>query len=223
MASRQYLQLRGAKVTAVAFHQSSGVLVTAYSSGIFELHQMPDFTHIQILSATHNSITAVTFNGAATALMLNQIGFAARGPCQRSSVRCDTAEAGNFIAVGSAELGQLLVWDWRQETYVLKQQGHSTHVAAVAFSPDGSQLATAGDDSKARGSVLVVIIAEKTTCASLLVGQRLLCCAGQGLGSVQRHVCSDLYGSCCGSNRLAMAPERQRRPELQPGRHSAGL
>ncbi len=64
------------------------------------------------------------------------------------------ADAGNWIAVGSAELGQLLVWDWRQETYVLKQQGHSTHVAAVAFSPDGSQVATAGDDSKVRCAML---------------------------------------------------------------------
>ena len=61
--SRHFLQLRGAKVTAVDFHRSSGVLLTAYSSGIFELHQMPDFTHLQVLSATHHSITAVTFNG----------------------------------------------------------------------------------------------------------------------------------------------------------------
>ena len=69
-------------------------------------------------------------------------------PLDRCKIGCVAADTGNWIAVGSAELGQLLVWDWRQETYVLKQQGHSTHVAAVAFSPDGSQVATAGDDSK---------------------------------------------------------------------------
>lgn len=63
LSSRQFLQLRGAKVTAAGFHRNSGVLITAYSSGIFELHQMPDFTHLQVLSATNNSITAVTFNG----------------------------------------------------------------------------------------------------------------------------------------------------------------
>lgn len=34
-------------------------------------------------------------------------------------------------------LGQLLVWEWQSETYVLKQQGHADSVAAVAFAPDG--------------------------------------------------------------------------------------
>ena len=67
-------------------------------------------------------------------------------------------DAGKWIAVGAAELGQLLVWDWRQETYILKQQGHSTHVAAVAFSPDGSQLATAGDDSKVYCATLIATV-----------------------------------------------------------------
>ncbi len=56
--------------------------------------------------------------------------------------------AGDWIAVGSAKLGQLLVWEWRSETYVLKQQGHFYDVAASAFSPDGAYLATAADDAK---------------------------------------------------------------------------
>jgi len=37
----------------------------------------------------------------------------------------------------NSPLGQLLVWEWQSETYVLKQQGHADSVAAVAFSPDG--------------------------------------------------------------------------------------
>lgn len=40
------------------------------------------------------------------------------------------------------------MWDWRPESYVLKQQGHSAFIAAAAFSPNGLQLATAADDSK---------------------------------------------------------------------------
>ena len=63
LSSRRHLQLQGAKVTAVAYHRGSGVLLTAYSSGIFDLHQMPAFTHLQVLSATRNSITAATFHG----------------------------------------------------------------------------------------------------------------------------------------------------------------
>lgn len=40
------------------------------------------------------------------------------------------------------------VWEWRSETYVLKQQGHYYDVAASAFSPDGAYLVTGADDAK---------------------------------------------------------------------------
>ena len=52
------------------------------------------------------------------------------------------------VALGCAKLGQLLVWDWRAETYVLKQQGHFYDVGATAYSPDGALLASGADDSK---------------------------------------------------------------------------
>lgn len=34
-------------------------------------------------------------------------------------------------------LGQLLVWEWQSETYVLKQQGHGDALNTLAYSPDG--------------------------------------------------------------------------------------
>lgn len=48
----------------------------------------------------------------------------------------------------SAGLGQLLVWEWQSESYVLKQQGHFNSMVALAYSPDGQYLATGGDDGK---------------------------------------------------------------------------
>ena len=53
--------------------------------------------------------------------------------------------------------GQLLVWEWRSETYVLKQQGHFYDVSAVAFSPDGALIATGADDNKARAPALLLL------------------------------------------------------------------
>ena len=53
-------------------------------------------------------------------------------------------------SVGCAKLGQLLVWEWRSDTYVLKQQGHYFDISAVAFSPDGALVATGSDDRKVR-------------------------------------------------------------------------
>ena len=40
------------------------------------------------------------------------------------------------------------VWEWRSETYVLKQQGHYHDVGTTAFSPDGAQIVTGADDAK---------------------------------------------------------------------------
>lgn len=47
-----------------------------------------------------------------------------------------------------AGLGQLLVWEWQSESYVLKQQGHFNSMVSLAYSPDGQYIVTGGDDGK---------------------------------------------------------------------------
>ena len=53
--------------------------------------------------------------------------------------------------------GQLLVWEWKSESYILKQQGHMYGMSSISYSPDGLLLATGGEDSK------VIICASYTT------------------------------------------------------------
>ena len=57
---------------------------------------------------------------------------------------------GEWIALGSCQLGQLLVWEWQSESYVLKQQVHFNAMSCVAYSPDGMYVATGGQDAKVR-------------------------------------------------------------------------
>lgn len=57
---------------------------------------------------------------------------------------------GEWIAFGCKQLGQLLVWEWRSEHYVLKQQGHAYDCSCVAYSPQGEFIATGGDDGKVK-------------------------------------------------------------------------
>ncbi|XP_053684791.1 periodic tryptophan protein 2 homolog [Sabethes cyaneus] len=108
-------------VTAAAYHKQLKILITAYSTGVFYLHELPDVTIIHSLSISDHRIESVTFNNT-----------------------------GDWLALGVSDLGQLLVWEWQSEQYVMKQQGHSTGLNCVTYSPDGQLLATGGLDGKVK-------------------------------------------------------------------------
>ncbi|CAN6330456.1 unnamed protein product [Urochloa humidicola] len=57
---------------------------------------------------------------------------------------------GNWHVFGCVKLGQLLAWEWRSESYILKQQGHYFDVNCIAYSPDSQLLATGADDNKVK-------------------------------------------------------------------------
>lgn len=45
-------------------------------------------------------------------------------------------------------MGQLLVWEWQSESYILKQQGHFDSMNALTYSRDGQRIITTADDGK---------------------------------------------------------------------------
>lgn len=53
-----------------------------------------------------------------------------------------------WLAFGASKLGQLLVWEWQSESYILKQQGHYDSLNTLTYSPSGSQVVTCADDGK---------------------------------------------------------------------------
>ncbi|KAK9845761.1 hypothetical protein WJX81_001752 [Elliptochloris bilobata] len=121
LAAKHFFNQRGARLSAVDYHGPSGMLVAAYSNGIFDLYELPAFSAVHTLSVSRERITAAAFSAR-----------------------------GDWLALGCASLGQLLVWEWRTERYVLRQQGHAHDVATAAFSPDGATIATGADDSKVK-------------------------------------------------------------------------
>ncbi|XP_038835303.1 periodic tryptophan protein 2 homolog [Salvelinus namaycush] len=108
-------------LTAAAFHKPTHILVTGFASGIFHLHELPEFNLIHSLSISDQRIATVSMNSS-----------------------------GDWIGFGCSGLGQLLVWEWQSESYVFKQQGHFNNMAALAYSPDGQYIATGGDDGKVK-------------------------------------------------------------------------
>jgi len=120
-ASKDYVAQRGARVSCAAYHPGNSLLVAGLTSGLFDIYQLPGWENIQTLSISRERVSSLAFN-----------------------------HTGDWIAVGCAKLGQLLVWEWRSDSYVLKQQGHYHDISTTAFSPDGALVATGSDDRKVK-------------------------------------------------------------------------
>ncbi|KAL8700042.1 MAG: hypothetical protein Q9201_005665 [Fulgogasparrea decipioides] len=119
IAQRHYFMQPHAKLSCAAYHTSSNLLVAGFSSGIFGLYELPDFSIIHTLSISQQGLDHVAIN-----------------------------KSGEWLALGAAKLGQLLVWEWQSETYILKQQGHFDRLNDLVYSRDGSRIVTAADDGK---------------------------------------------------------------------------
>lgn len=59
-------------------------------------------------------------------------------------------DSGKWLALGAAKLGQLLVWEWQSESYVLKQQGHFDTLNDLVYTREGNHIITAADDGKVK-------------------------------------------------------------------------
>ncbi|KAK3769873.1 hypothetical protein RRG08_036920 [Elysia crispata] len=109
------------ELTTAEFHKSTHLLVVAFSDGTFYLHEMPDFNMIQSLSISDQRVDSVAINNT-----------------------------GDLIGLACGGLGQLLVWEWQSQSYILKQQGHSNDTTCVTYSPDGHNIVTGGGDGKVK-------------------------------------------------------------------------
>lgn len=69
---------------------------------------------------------------------------------------------GDWLAVGCGKgsEGQLIVWEWQSESYVMKQQSHAQKITAVVYSPDGAKLVTGAEDGKLSSFFVLPIFAQ---------------------------------------------------------------
>ncbi|XP_063530228.1 periodic tryptophan protein 2 homolog [Cydia strobilella] len=109
------------KLSAAQYHKENKLLVTGFTNGMFFLHEMPDMNLIHTLSISEHRISSVAVSAP-----------------------------GDWIAFGCPNIGQLLVWEWQSEQYVMKQQGHSLDMTCLAYSPDGLYIVTGGYDGKVK-------------------------------------------------------------------------
>ncbi len=107
------------KLTASSYHKKMKLLITAFSNGAFYLHELPEANLIHSLNISEHAIESVCFNNT-----------------------------GDWVALGVPGAGQLLVWEWQSEQYIMKQQGHSSLMNTISYSSDGNYIVSGGQDGK---------------------------------------------------------------------------
>ncbi|KAL8943682.1 MAG: hypothetical protein Q9216_000881 [Gyalolechia sp. 2 TL-2023] len=118
---RHYFNQKNAKLSCATYHSSSNLFVSGFSNGLFSIYELPDFNLIHTLSISQQGIDDIAIN-----------------------------HSGDWLALGAAKLGQLLVWDWQSESYILKQQGHFDSINDLVYAREGHRVVTAADDGKVK-------------------------------------------------------------------------
>jgi periodic tryptophan protein 2 len=88
---RHYFNQPSTKAVSSTFHAPSNLLVVGFSTGIFGLWEIPAFSNIYTLSISQEKISSVAIS-----------------------------PSGEWLAFGARKLGQLFVWEWQSESYILK-------------------------------------------------------------------------------------------------------
>ena len=119
MKSRNYFHQDSAAITALLYSSRCKLLVAGLSTGMFGLFELPYMSNVHKLSILNQSVRSACID-----------------------------PTGKWLAFGcpSSMSPQLLVCEWRSETYVIKQRGHGYGMRCMLYSPDGVALATKGED-----------------------------------------------------------------------------
>ena len=171
LASRHFLKTSGARTATCSFVRDNMAAV-GMSNGVLALFELPnsmiaeddDFDaglfEIGVMRRRKRAREASTNYGQGssedllddsipvtpfTDLTLLHALSISKGPISTLSF----SETGDWVGLSSAT-GQILIWDWRAETYVLKQQSHLLETTSVSFSPDGSAVATGSKDGQVK-------------------------------------------------------------------------
>lgn len=120
LEKKQQFVING-KISICDINTKSGIIVLGLTSGIFCIYDINTLENRYTLQISDNKINTLSMNNN-----------------------------GLWLAFGSRKQGQLLVWEWKSESYVFKQQGHSFDVSCIAFNSDSSLLASGGQDGKVK-------------------------------------------------------------------------
>lgn len=133
------------------------MLVTGFDDGVFLLHELPQFD--PVYSLRYCTVVCLMFEVEALldsgVDLYSYLGNGIRRVSEHSISSLAFNRSGEWIAIASRTRGQLLVWEWKSESFALRQQTAGAGVATgsalcCAYNEDGSVLATGGEDARVR-------------------------------------------------------------------------
>ncbi|CAD51340.1 periodic tryptophan protein 2 [Plasmodium falciparum NF54] len=104
-------QEKNEEVIRSCFNKEKDIFVIAFSSGRFGIYSTPDMISLYNISINTNTIDDITIN-----------------------------TDGEWIALGEGNNGTIIIWEWKSESYILKQNTTNKNVKCVRFSPIISHL-----------------------------------------------------------------------------------
>lgn len=120
------------RLASVAWHPPSELLFCGFERGIITIYQVPKFELLSTMSIGHGE------------------------PIDTITVNHDS----EWVALGSTTAAQLAVWEWKSESFILKEQGHQAGIRCVAPAPVASRTAIArGDGNQYHMGVYSTVVA----------------------------------------------------------------
>lgn len=123
------------RIKSVHFHRESSLLSVGFYNGVFGLY---DLDSIQF-TALHENIEGPYVLGEERE-ELPSIQKLSISQNQIDTVNFNST--GEWITFGISSLGQVMVWEWQSERYILNQKGHLNELKCLAYSPEGQYIAT---------------------------------------------------------------------------------
>ncbi|EGR28731.1 periodic tryptophan protein 2, putative [Ichthyophthirius multifiliis] len=115
---------KGGRLKSCEYHIQTQTIILGFKTGSYSLYRLEtpeSLTEIQTFGITNSRINTLAVN-----------------------------PSGSWIAMGINKIGQLLVWEWRSQTYILDQQCLSNDCNVVTYSEDCLTIASGGMDGKVR-------------------------------------------------------------------------